>query len=164
MVQFGDIDSTNSFSKLEVKANALSQSAVKVHMPGSGWTDSEVLEWYPNHRQEFREMQFTIQVKDAFGRDDIESVNLIMSTNEGATVVFNEEFEDDDLTLDNNGLVGNFTYTFNQGIEPGDYEVTLEIKDIQGHTVVFERDKSNTTSKSEDVEPVCSTKNSMLVV
>ncbi len=138
MVQFGDIDSTNSFSKLEVKANALSQSAVKVHMPGSGWTDSEVLEWYPNHRQEFREMQFTIQVKDAFGRDDIESVNLIMSTNEGATVVFNEEFEDDDLTLDNNGLVGNFTYTYNQGIEPGDYEVTLEIKDIQGHTVLFE--------------------------
>ena len=136
-VQFGDIDSTNSFSKLEVKANALANSAVKVHMPGSGWTDNEVLEWYPNHRQEFREMQFTLQVKDAFGRDDIESVNLIMSTNEGATTVFNEEFEDDDLTLDNNGLVGNFTYTFNQGIEPGDYDVTLEIKDIQGHTVLF---------------------------
>ena len=139
-VQFGDIDSTNSFSKLEVKANALANSAVKVHMPGSGWTDNEVLEWYPNHRQEFREMQFTLQVKDAFGRDDIESVNLIMSTNEGATTVFNEEFEDDDLTLDNNGLVGNFTYTFNQGIEPGDYDVTLEIKDIQGHTVLFEHE------------------------
>ncbi|MEC7178062.1 MAG: hypothetical protein VXW28_02075 [Candidatus Thermoplasmatota archaeon] len=137
-VQFGDIDSTSSFSKLEVKANALANSAVKVHMPGSGWTDNEVLEWYPNHRQEFREMQFTLQVKDAFGRDDIESVNLIMSTNEGATRVFNEEFEDDDLTLDNNGLVGNFTYTFDQGIEPGDYEVILEIKDIQGHTVLFE--------------------------
>ena len=30
-VQFGDIDSTNSFSKLEVKANALANSAVKVH-------------------------------------------------------------------------------------------------------------------------------------
>ena len=137
-VQFGDIDSTSSFSKLEVKANALANSAVKVHMPGSGWTDNEVLEWYPNHRQEFREMQFTLQVKDAFGRDDIESVNLIMSTNEGATTVFNEEFEDDDLTLDNNGLVGNFTYTFDQGIEPGDYDVILEIKDIQGHTVLFE--------------------------
>ncbi|GIQ97537.1 MAG: hypothetical protein CM15mP3_05710 [Candidatus Poseidoniales archaeon] len=75
---FWDIDSTNSFSKLEVKANALANSAVKVHMPGSGWTDNEVLEWYPNHRQEFREMQFTLQVKDAFGRDDIESVNLVM--------------------------------------------------------------------------------------
>ena len=137
-VQFGDIDSTSSFSKLEVKANALANSAVKVHMPGSGWTDNEILEWYPNHRQEFREMQFTLQVKDAFGRDDIESVNLIMSTNEGATTVFNEEFEDDDLTLDNNGLVGNFTYTFDQGIEPGDYDVILEIKDIQGHTVLFE--------------------------
>lgn len=137
-VQFGDIDSTSSFSKLEVKANALANSAVKVHRPGAGWTDSEVLEWFPNHRQEFREMQFTLQVKDAFGRDDIESVNLILSANEGATTVFNEEFEDDDLTLDNNGLVGNFTYVFNQGIQPGEYDVTLEIKDIQGHTVLFE--------------------------
>ena len=137
-VEFGDMDSTNSYSKLEIKANALSQSAVKIHMPGSGWTDSEVLEWYPSHRQEFREMQFTIQVKDAFGRDDIESVNLIMSTNEGATVVFNEEFEDDDLILDNNGLAGNFTYIFDQGIDYGEYEVTLEIQDIQGHTVLFE--------------------------
>ena len=53
------------------------------------------------------EMQFTLQVKDAFGRDDIESVNLVMSSNEGATTIFNEEFEDDDLILDNNGLVGN---------------------------------------------------------
>ena len=24
-------------------------------MPGAGWTDNEVLEWYPNHRQEFRD-------------------------------------------------------------------------------------------------------------
>jgi len=137
-VQFGDIDSTSSSSKLEVTANALANSAVKVHMPGSGWTDSEVLEWYPNHRQEFREMQFTLQVKDAFGRDDIESVNLVMASNSGTTTIFDEEFEDDDLTLDNNGLVGNFTYTFNQGIEPGDYDVTLVIQDIQGHTVEFE--------------------------
>ena len=50
-------------------------------------------------------------MKDAFGRDDIESVNLIMSTNDGATIVFDKEFEDDDLILDNSGLVGNFTYT-----------------------------------------------------
>ena len=52
-------------------------------MIGSGWTDSEVLEWSPNHRSEFRTMQFTLQIKDSFGRDDIETVNLIMSTNSG---------------------------------------------------------------------------------
>ena len=138
MMQYGDIDSTNSFSKIEVKANALSQSAVKVHMIGSGWTDSEVLEWSPNHRSEFRTMQFTLQIKDSFGRDDIETVNLIMSTNSGATVVFNKEFEDDDLTLDNDGLVGNYTFTYPLGIEPGDYDVVLEIQDIQGHTVLFQ--------------------------
>ncbi len=137
-VQYGDIDSTNSFSKIEIKANALSQSAVKVHLEGSGWTDSEVLEWSPNHRSEFRTMQFTIQVKDSFGRDDIESVNLIMSSNSGATIVFNKEFEDDDLTLDNDGLVGNYTYTYSLGIDSGDYDVVLEIQDIQGHTVIFE--------------------------
>ena len=138
MMQYGDIDSTNSFSKIEVRANALSQSAVKVHMTGSGWTDSEVLEWSPNHRSEFRTMQFTLQIKDSFGRDDIETVNLIMSTNSGATVVFNKEFEDDDLTLDNDGLVGNHTFTYPLGIEPGDYDVVLEIQDIQGHTVLFQ--------------------------
>ena len=138
MMQYGDIDSTNSFSKIEVKANALSQSAVKVHMTGSGWTDSEVLEWSPNHRSEFRTMQFTLQIKDSFGRDDIETVNLIMSTNSGATTVFNKEFEDDDLTLDNDGLVGNYTFTYPLGIDPGDYDVILEIQDIQGHTVLFQ--------------------------
>ena len=138
MVQYGDIDSTNSFSKIEIKANALSQSAVKVHLSGSGWTDTEVLEWSPNHRSEFRTMQFTIQVKDSFGRDDIESVNLLMSTNSGATVVFNKEFEDDDLTLDNDGLVGNYTFTYPLGVDSGDYDVVLEIQDIQGHTVLFE--------------------------
>ena len=137
-MQFGDIDSTNSFSKIEIKANALSQSAVKVHMTGSGWTDSEVLEWSPNHRSEFRTMQFTVQIKDSFGRDDIETVNLIMSTNSGTTTVFNKEFEDDDLTLDNDGLVGNYTYTYSPGIDSGDYDVFLEIQDIQGHTVLFE--------------------------
>ncbi len=138
MMQYGDIDSTNSFSKIEVRANALSQSAVKVHMTGSGWTDSEVLEWSPNHRSEFRTMQFTLQIKDSFGRDDIETVNLIMSTNSGATVVFNKEFEDDDLILDNDGLVGNYTFTYPLGIDPGDYDVLLEIQDIQGHTVLFQ--------------------------
>ena len=83
-------------------------------------------------------MQFTVQIKDSFGRDDIETVNLIISTNSGATTVFNKEFEDDDLTLDNDGLVGNYTYTYSSGIDSGDYDVFLEIQDIQGHTVLFE--------------------------
>ena len=65
-------------------------------------------------------MQFTVQIKDSFGRDDIETVNLIMSTNSGTTTVFNKEFEDDDLTLDNDGLVGNYTYTYSSGIDAGD--------------------------------------------
>lgn len=137
-MQFGDLESSNSYSKIEIRANALSQSAVKVHMSGSGWSEPEVLEWSPNHRSEFRTMQFTVQIKNSFGRDDIETVNLIMSTNSGATTVFNKEFEDDDLILDNDGLVGNYTYTYSTGIDSGDYDVFLEIQDIQGHTVLFE--------------------------
>ena len=77
-------------------------------------------------------------MKDAFGREDIESVNLIMSTNQGSTTVFNKEFEDDDLILDNNGLAGNFTYTYAEGIADGEYDIILEIQDIQSHTVIFE--------------------------
>ena len=69
--------------------------------------------------------------------DDIESVNLVMSSNEGATTIFNEEFEDDDLILDNNGLVGNFTCV-RPRYRASEYDVVLEIQDIQGHTVLFE--------------------------
>ena len=61
-----------------------------------------------------------------------------MSTNQGSTTVFNKEFEDDDLILDNNGLAGNFTYTYAEGIADGEYDIILEIQDIQGHTVIFE--------------------------
>ena len=72
-VQFGDID-LQAVSQTEVKANALANSAVKVHMPGSGWTDNEVLEG----------IQITVKIQrnavyptsqGCFGRDDIESVN-----------------------------------------------------------------------------------------
>ena len=44
---------------------------------------------------------------------------------------------DDDFILDNNGLVGNYTWTYDAGIEPGNYDLRLEITDVQGHVVVF---------------------------
>ena len=50
------------------------------------------VEWSPNHRPEFREMHFSIDVRDAFGRDDIQGVNLVMSTPNGATSVFDKTF------------------------------------------------------------------------
>ena len=140
-IQFGDFDQTETTSKLEIKANALSGSAVKVHSChadyGCGWSDNEKVEWSPNHRPEFREMHFSIDVRDAFGRDDIQGVNLVMSTPNGATSVFDKTFTEDDLRLDNNGLVGNFTMTYDAGMAAGDYPLYLEISDVQGHNVIF---------------------------
>ena len=43
----------------------------------------------------------------------------------------------DDLRLDNNGLVGNFTMTYDAGMAAGDYPLYLEISDVQGHNVIF---------------------------
>ena len=71
LVAYNDITSSNSYSRLSLKANALADSSVKVHAPGGIWTDAEQLEWSPNHRPEFRTIQFSVDVRDAFGRDDI---------------------------------------------------------------------------------------------
>ena len=115
LVAYGDVEQTNGFSRLSLKANALADSKVKVHAPGGIWTDAEQLEWSPNHRPDFRTIQFSVDVRDAFGRDDINSVNLVLSTPSGTNSVFDKEFEDDDLRLDNNGLVGNYTWTYEAG-------------------------------------------------
>ena len=53
-------------------------------------------------------------------------------------MVFDQRIRDDDLSLDNNGLVGNYTWTYDAGIEPGNYDLRLEITDVQGHVVVFQ--------------------------
>jgi hypothetical protein len=137
LVAYGDVEQTAGYSRVELKANALAESSVKVHTPGGLWTDGETLEWAPNHRPEFRTIQFTVDVRDAFGRADINSVSLVLSTPSGTNTVFDRTFEDDDLRLDNNGLVGNYTWTYDAGIAPGQYPLQLEIVDVQGHVVVF---------------------------
>ena len=137
LVAFGDVEQTNGFSRIAMKANALADSSVRVHAPGGLWTDAEKLEWEPNHRPDYRTIQFSVDIRDAFGRDDIHSVNLILTSPSGTTVVFDKEFEDDDLRLDNNGLVGNYSFTYDAGIASGDYNLTLEIVDVQGHNVVY---------------------------
>ena len=138
---FGRVGSANSYSRLQIMTNALSGSSVRVHSCygdfGCNWNDEEKLEWAPNHRLKFREMRFSVEVRDAFGRDDIEDVTLIMSTPNEANSVFEVEFDDDTLKLDNNGLVGLYNYTAS-GLASGEYPVRLEINDVQGHSLVFE--------------------------
>ncbi|MBT5255416.1 MAG: hypothetical protein HOL72_06600 [Euryarchaeota archaeon] len=144
MVAFGDVSGTQGFSKIELKANALSGSAIKVHSChedyGCGWLEEEKIEWPPNHRPEYREIHFSIDVRDAFGRADIQDVKLVMSTPNGASTKFVETFSDNDLRLDNNGLVGNLSWVYDAGIEAGDYPLYLEIKDVQGHTVIVDHE------------------------
>ena len=141
LIAFGNVEQSQGYSKLEIDANALSGSAVKVHSChedyGCGWSEEEKIEWSPNHRPEYREIHFSVDVRDAFGRDDIQSISLVMSTPNEATSVFDKTFEDDDLRLDNNGLVGNMTWTYDAGMASGDYPLYLEISDVQGHSVIF---------------------------
>ncbi len=137
LVAFGDVEQTNGFSRIAMKANALADSSVKVHAPGGLWTDAEKLEWDPNHRPDYRTIQFSVDIRDAFGRDDIHSVDLVLTSPSGTSTIFDKEFEDDDLRLDNNGLVGNYTWTYDAGLPAGEYNLTLEIVDVQGHNVVY---------------------------
>ena len=128
----------NEYSRLEIRADALSGSQVKVHYQGEGWSEVEVTDWSPTHRLEKRTMQFSVDVRDAFGRDDIDKIELVLSTPNEASAVFEKEFTDSDLKLDNDGLVGNFSYTYDSGITPGLYPLTMVITDVQGHTINYE--------------------------
>ncbi len=128
----------NEYSRLELRANALSGSQVKVHYEGEGWSEVEVTEWSPTHRIEMRTMQFSVDVRDAFGREDIEKIELVLSTPNNANTVFEKEFTDSDLKLDNDGLVGNYSFTYDSGITPGLYPLTMVITDVQGHSINYE--------------------------
>ncbi|MGB1487380.1 MAG: hypothetical protein ACPG83_02160 [Candidatus Poseidoniaceae archaeon] len=127
----------NGYSRMEFRANALEGSQVKVHEVGDGWSETEVTDWSPTHRPENREMQFTVDVRDAFGRDDIDSVELVLYTPNEASAVFEKEFGNNELKLDNDGLVGNFTFTYDSGIEHGEYPLRLLITDVQGHVIEY---------------------------
>ena len=128
----------NGFSRMEFRANALSDSQVKIHEEGDGWSETEVTEWSPTHRIENRKMQFTVDVRDAFGRSDIDSIELYLYTPSRASTTFSKEFGNNELKLDNDGLVGNVTFTYPSGIDSGEYPLELVITDVQGHVIVYD--------------------------
>ena len=128
----------NGFSRMEFRANALSGSQVKIHEEGDGWSETEVTEWSPTHRIENRKMQFTVDVRDAFGRSDIDSIELYLYTPSKASTTFSKEFGNNELTLDNDGLVGNVTFQYPSGIDSGEYPLELVITDVQGHVIVYD--------------------------
>jgi len=141
-VAYGNVDNDggSGFTRIEVEANAMANSEVRIHKLGGAWNDAQIIEWYPNHTPEHRTMQFSVDVRNSFGRYDIDQVKLQLISPGETSFPFEKVFDDNELKLDNQGLVGNYNWTYNAGIAPGEYGIKLEITDLQGHSVIFEHD------------------------
>ena len=138
LVVFGDLDSTNAFSRISVRANPLVDSEIKVHSSGSSWTDVENLEWAPNHCiAESRQMQFSVNIIDAFGnpRDHLQSIKLILS--DSTSNLMEKTFTYEELILENDNLFGTYLWEYaNNSLNLGEFNLHLEMTDVQGHTIV----------------------------
>ena len=141
-VAYGNVDNDggSGYTRIEVRANAMANSEVRIHKLGGAWNDAQVIEWYPNHTPEHRTMQFSVDVRNSFGRYDINQVKLQLISPGETSFPFEKIFSNNELKLDNQGLVGNYNWTYNAGIAPGEYGIKLEITDLQGHSVNFEHD------------------------
>ena len=75
-VAFNQISGDSRYSLIDISTNAVSDTVFFVQRPGDEFIDGAVVDWYPNDVISDREMQFSFDVKSAFGRKDIESVEL----------------------------------------------------------------------------------------
>mgnify|MGYP007000280063 len=73
---FNQISGDSRSSLHDISTNAVSDTVFYVQRPGDEFIDGSVTDWYPNDIIDDREMQFSFDVKSAFGRKDIESVEL----------------------------------------------------------------------------------------
>jgi len=141
-VAWNEIDTASGrFSKIEVETQPLSGSQVKVHRPGSVWTDEEVgteqNPWFPNDSPDMRIMQFNVELRDAFGREDIDVVRLHMTDDNGLEA-FTHTFDDEELVTDNNALRAQYNWTYPGGLNSGWYELDLEVENIQGKSFTID--------------------------
>ncbi|RAH11621.1 MAG: hypothetical protein CMA23_001910 [Methanobacteriota archaeon] len=139
---FNDIEGTSDHTKLEFKSNALSESLLIVQRDGAELIDGSQLEWYPNDSPDNRIMQFRFQVESSFGRFDINSVRLSLVDPSGIMKVdqaLSDSLEGVDDT--NWAISGIYDWEYSRGsMTPGEYFVSLEVTDIQGHTIVIEHE------------------------
>jgi len=134
-------DENNRFSQLEVEANSISNSLVVLQREGAELAEGPELDWYPNDILSERAMQFTFDVKSAFGRYDIEATRLIMRDPNGIyriDHIINED--DEDIEDTSQGIFGEYIWTYPSGLPAGEYSVELEITDIQGNAFLIEHD------------------------
>tara|TARA_B110000444_G_scaffold14330_2_gene12305 strand:+ start:19764 stop:22706 length:2943 start_codon:yes stop_codon:yes gene_type:complete len=142
-IAWNEIDGDgNRFSSMEVNANAMADSLVLVQREGSELVEGPELEWYPNDIVSERAMQFTFDVKSAFGRYDIAAVELLVRDPNGVYKI-REKIQllpDADIEDTSAGIFGKYIWTYPSGLTSGDYSIELEVSDIQGNTIVIEHE------------------------
>ena len=141
-VAWNEIDGeSNRYSQMEVETNAVADSEVLLQRDGAELADGVELEWYPNDVLADRTMQFSFDVKSAFGREDMDSIRLLMRDPNGNYRVDHEVSSDDDGIRDTSqGIFGTYTWTYPSGLPSGEYTVELEITDVQGNAFLVEHE------------------------
>ena len=141
-VAWNEIDGeSNRYSQMEVETNAIADSEVILQRDGAELADGVELEWYPNDVLADRTMQFSFDVKSAFGREDMDSVKLLMRDPNGNYRIDHEISSDDDGIRDTSqGIFGTYTWTYPSGLPSGEYTVELEITDVQGNAFLVEHE------------------------
>ena len=141
-VAWNEIDGeSNRYSQMEVETNAIAESEVILQRDGAELADGAELEWYPNDVLADRTMQFSFDVKSAFGREDMDSVKLLMRDPNGNYRIDHEISSDDDGIRDTSqGIFGTYTWTYPSGLPSGEYSVELEITDVQGNAFLVEHE------------------------
>jgi len=142
-IAWNEIDGDSRYSSIEVDANAISDSLIVLQREGSELVEGPELTWYPNDVISERTMQFTFDVKSAFGRYDIADVKLLMRDPDGVYRIDREiqSQDNEDIEDTSSGIYGKYLWTYPSGLPSGEYSVELEITDIQGHSAVIEHEK-----------------------
>ena len=146
-VAFNQISGDSRYSLIDISTNAVSDTVFFVQRPGDGFIDGAVVDWYPNDVISDREMQFSFDVKSAFGRKDIESVELRLRYTETNQLMLEKDLTPvpQQIEWTTEGLFGRFKWTYQSGLESGDYEAELRVTDVQSNvfTISHETIKMN---------------------
>ena len=146
-IAFNQISGDSRYSLIDISTNAVSDTVFFVQRPGDEFIDGAVVDWYPNDVISDREMQFSFDVKSAFGRKDIESVELRLRYTETNQVMLEKDLTPvpQQIEWTTEGLFGRFKWTYQSGLESGDYEAELRVTDVQSNvfTISHETIKMN---------------------
>ena len=140
-IAWGNVDGENRFSHIETDANALMDSIIVLQRKGANIAEGPELDWYPNDIIEDREMQFSLDAKSAFGRDDISKIELLMRDPDGNyRIDYIVTGDEEDVEDSSYGIFGEYIWTYPSGLIPGEYSLVLRITDIQGNRVDIEHE------------------------